>query len=457
MTHIASLHDELTVNAYGGKATNLSRMMRDGLPVPGGTVVSLAAFEQNGNLLPEAKVAIEATLDANKLYAVRSSALAEDAKGQSWAGQFESFLDTTPEEVLQKVTECHTSANARAKAYASEQGDMAGFNVAVVIQEMLLPQYAGVLFTRNPVSGEKQFITEYVEGLGESLVSGRADPKRVVLDGSESVPFDSMQLKGLAQKTEALFSAPQDIEWAWADGKMWLVQARPITTSVLARQGVDLGEPDELFYWGPSRANPTYMSDFMAGVERVMKELSDDLNLPTPPQTLVLFYEGKMVWLSHEKEFFEWCTMCFKVYLKTDRLQQDVDSWKLFKDGLSELHGQEFKDRLVRAWYATEMAEFSLYGAESFIMKQLSRFDERTLPKIWGAFSISDKHTFLNALDAQLATSKDVKSMADEYPWIRDGYAGPNNEAVCIFKNALRRLINTAYTIQQTMNQNVRQ
>lgn len=431
MDSVRPLVEADDVANYGGKAANLAKMLETGLPIPDGLAVSLAAFDNEGHLTSEAAAAINQGLQANKLYAVRSSALAEDAEGASWAGQFETYLNTPAKSVVAKVEECHTTAKARAKAYASDKDGE--FQIAVVIQEMVKPEYAGVLFTKDPVTGDDTPVTEYVKGLGEVLVSGRADPTRLVLDGSEqAAPFDTTELIKLTKKVEELFSTPQDIEWAWADGKMWLVQARPITTDHKTRSGIDLGEPDELFYWGPSRATPLYMGDFMAGVERFFVEMAKDPNLPTPAQSLTLFDEGKNVWLINAAEFAEFTEKTFAAYEKRGQLAGDIKKWQAAVERLPSLSGQEFANTLIQAWYDTEFAEFALYGAESFITKMLQRFDDRTLPKIWGTFTTSP--TFLNELDNELADSGDVAAMAKKYPWIRDGYAGPNDEALWYFQ-----------------------
>ncbi|MFO0920278.1 MAG: PEP/pyruvate-binding domain-containing protein [Candidatus Saccharimonadales bacterium] len=249
----------------GGKAKNLAKLIQAQLPVPAGIVVGLSAFDNAGKLNETAKEDIIRCLDRTKLYAVRSSALAEDAEGASWAGQFESFLDTSFDGVINKVEECHNSARRRAVAYAEDKDDLE-FQIAVVVQEMIKPEYAGVLFTKNPLTGADEMVTEYVAGLGEELVSGRADPKRFVIDKhkEQKLDFDYKQLFKLASKTEKLFGTPQDIEWVWADNKIWLVQARPITATGKNREGYYLGETSDLFYWGPSRAHPMYMSDFGA-------------------------------------------------------------------------------------------------------------------------------------------------------------------------------------------------
>lgn len=103
------------VGIFGGKSANLAKLLQDNLPVPSGFVVGLGAFDENGKLAEQATQKITELTDSSKLYAVRSSALAEDAEGASWAGQFETFLNTSPAEVVAKVEECHNSAKAEPK------------------------------------------------------------------------------------------------------------------------------------------------------------------------------------------------------------------------------------------------------------------------------------------------------------------------------------------------------
>ncbi len=438
MNNVLELRDTLSVGEFGGKAANLSTMMRAGLPVPNGFAVGLNAFV-DGELDELAVQDIQMLLKDKKLYAVRSSALAEDAEGASWAGQFETFLNTKPENVITKIEECHNSAKERALAYATNQNLGNNFEVAVVVQEMVQPKYAGVLFTKDPVTGADQLVTEYVEGLGEDLVSGKSDPKRVVInvDHGLELDFDYKQLIDLAEKTEKLFGMPQDIEWAWADNKMWFVQARPITATGTLNEGYNLGEPEDLFYWGPSRTDPKYMSEFMAGVERLFKEMLDNPELPTPPKNLVLFDQGKMVWLSNAKDFFAWCEATFEAYEKQNRIKQDVENWQEEAEKLSRVKDEDYSETAINAWYLTEFAEFSLYGAEAALTERLSRFEDSARQEIWTAFTVPDKPTFLSRIDKELAESQDPNLMAEEYPWIQDGYHGVSYDAKEYFAKRL--------------------
>ena len=427
----------------GGKAANLAKLIQSGLPVPSGFVISLSAFD-NSKLNHEAKEQIKKLTTNDKLYAIRSSALAEDAEGASWAGQFETFLNTKPEDVLNKIEECHGSAKKRARAYATDK-DIDNFNVGVVVQEMLEPEYAGVLFTKDPVTSKDQLITEYITGLGEDLVSGKVDPKQVVLNSEDAnqAPFDTSQLAELAIKVERLFGTPQDIEWAWVDNKIWLVQARPITATQEDRQGYHLGEPNDLFYWGPSRAKPMFMSDFMAAAERIFVEMSNNPQLPNPPNTLVLFDEGKMVWLSNTQDFVDFTEKTFEAYEKLNRLDQDIANWKAAAGKLALLSGEKLAKTLIEAWYNTEFAEFSLYGAETALIKKLSRFDADTRQEVWGAFTVPDKPTFLARIDAELSVIKDVDAISKQYPWIQDGYNGVAGSTNRYFEERLKIIENT--------------
>lgn len=409
----------------GGKAANLAKLLQANLPVPGGIAVGLNAFDGSGTLKADAKVQIKSYVEPGKTYAVRSSALAEDTVGASWAGQFETYLDIASDNVVAKVELCHNTARNRAKAYADDKANNS-FDIAVVVQEMLKPDYAGVLFTKDPVTGANHLVTEYVEGLGEELVSGRADPKKVIIEEGKEllVPFDVKQLAELARKVEELFNGPQDIEWVWADNKIWLVQARPITATQESRKGYYIGEPEDLFYWGPARANPTYFSDFMVGVERFFVEAFNNPNLPKPPKTIALFHEGKNVWLINAKAFADFTEKIFETYEKLDQLDKDISSWKVSSEQLNKLTGSDLEAALVDAWYHTEFAEFSLYGAEASLTKRLSRFDAKTRQDIWGAFTVPDKQTFLAAIDTELYETQDPEAMAKKYPWINDGYDG---------------------------------
>ena len=204
--------------------------------------------------------------------AVRSSATAEDGAVASFAGQQETILGVQGEqEVVVAVGRCWASLDTeRAVAYRKHQGvDEDGLAMAVVVQRLVPAEVAGVLFTRDPLDAEgRRMLVEASWGLGESVVSGRVTPDRFHIDrdtgavcerhvgakttqttaaGVQPVPaekqnrpcLDDAQLAELAElgrRVEKFYGGPRDLEWAWADGRFWLLQARPITTAGAAER-----------------------------------------------------------------------------------------------------------------------------------------------------------------------------------------------------------------------------
>lgn len=292
----------------GGKAANLGEMLRAGLPVPGGFVILteayrryLAANDHEGCLRRRLEGAApdgtagELAAEARDLFltgdmpaelekeilaayerlgrpatAVRSSANAEDLPGASFAGQYSSFLNVRGEAaLLEAVRECWASLwNERAVAYRQKQGignrDLAH---GVLVQQLVLAERSGILFTANPVNGRRdQQLSNASWGLGEAIVGGEVTPDQWVLDKEHGtvlesfvsrkevmtvreedgirlvpVPTDQVEvstlnaedvqaLAELGLRAEAYFGAPQDIEWAFSDGVFHLVQSRPITS-----------------------------------------------------------------------------------------------------------------------------------------------------------------------------------------------------------------------------------
>ncbi len=309
----------------GGKGMNLARLARAGLPVPGGYLITAAAYRRYvaaNNLSPfiqqtlanlqtddpaalnRAAAAIRArfaagTISANLQtaiitayhdvsnqysvnskqspvsslqsppVAVRSSATAEDLPDMSFAGQQDTFLNVLGEEALLKaVVACWSSLwTARAIGYRARnsipQDEVA---LAVVVQAMVQSEASGVLFTANPLTGKRsQMVIDATLGLGEALVSGLVEPDQFVVDGrtghilqrqigekatvihgrahggvhtetraaaDQPAISDAViaQLVELGRQTAAHFQSPQDIEWAWADNRLALLQSRPITS-----------------------------------------------------------------------------------------------------------------------------------------------------------------------------------------------------------------------------------
>jgi phosphohistidine swiveling domain-containing protein len=255
----------------GGKGLSLGRMLAAGLPMPPGFCVTTAAYRRlRGQSPMNDPSLIEQIHTAYRqlgggLVAVRSSATSEDGAVASFAGQQETVLGVQGEtEVCAAVARCWESLhNERALAYRRSRGiNEEGLAMAVVVQRLILAEVAGVLFTRDPLDPQGQrMLVEASWGLGESVVSGKVAPDRyhleretgriveqhiaaktvqAMIEGLCPVPAEKQtqpcldpaqlaELADLGRRIEAFFGEPRDVEWAWAEGRFWLLQARPIT------------------------------------------------------------------------------------------------------------------------------------------------------------------------------------------------------------------------------------
>ncbi|HRX32710.1 MAG TPA: phosphoenolpyruvate synthase [Methanoregulaceae archaeon] len=300
------------IAAVGGKGASLGEMSAIGLPVPKAFVVTSHAFrrflvEENledviFNDLEKLDVDDSDALDAasnrakkaimgarmpgsitdgiRKAYkkmggsrlivAVRSSATAEDLPDASFAGQQETYLNIKGEKnLLEAVQKCWASLyGARAIYYRSKQGfDDRSVNIAVVVQELIHSEKAGVMFTSHPVTGEPLSIIEGSWGLGEAVVSGSVSPDKYVFDNRSEKVVDRLiatknieivsdgengtkvvdvgedrrdapvlsdeevsRLASFGNIAETHYGVPQDVEWAIVAHDIYILQSRPITT-----------------------------------------------------------------------------------------------------------------------------------------------------------------------------------------------------------------------------------
>ena len=265
------------IDAVGGKGLSLGLLARAGLPVPSGYCIVSPAHRRlrvssaHDRALTDQIWQAYQQLGGGRV-AVRSSATAEDGAVASFAGQQETFLGVIGKQaVLDAVGRCWASLDSeRAVAYRRKQGiDDAGLAMAVVVQRLVPSEVSGVLFTRDPLDRTgKSMLIESSWGLGESVVSGRVTPDRfhidrdtgtvldrhiatktvqVTQDGQQAVPLEKQnqvtlrdaqlaELAELGRRVEAFYGDARDVEWAWAEGRFWLLQARPITTGGAAER-----------------------------------------------------------------------------------------------------------------------------------------------------------------------------------------------------------------------------
>ena len=310
MPFVLSLCDpDATLENAGGKGMSLAKMLSAGLPVPDGFHVTTEAYRRfvaenaiqarilkvlegigpadpaaleiasrdicgffaEGHTPPAITAAISAAYAAlnDAPVAVRSSATAEDLPGASFAGQQETYLNIRgTDAVLDAVKKCWASLwTARAIAYRlKNEIDQDTVALAVVVQELVFADAAGIMFTANPVNGKRdELVINAAWGLGEAVVSGAVTPdtltvnkatgkiiRREIADktlmtvrtehgtGEVPVPDDrkkkavltdaqTAELARLGVKIEGYYQMPMDVEWALADGRFFVVQARPIT------------------------------------------------------------------------------------------------------------------------------------------------------------------------------------------------------------------------------------
>ncbi len=276
MTAIASWVDGGTVDPVraGHKAVSLAAMAAAGLPVPRGFVVLAEVVDSADDELPRA-VADEITSAYRALgspvVAVRSSATAEDLEGASFAGQYDTVLGVRGDKAVRDavITVRRSLRSERAVAYRRARG-MAedGLAMAVIVQELVPADAAGVLFTRHPLSGDESVVMiSAARGLGEGVVDGTALTDTYTLDAATGAVIER-ELAGdtavlddraldhlleLARRVREVFGGHRDVEFAVQGGAVHALQARPITA-------LDDGAADFPVRWDdPADADRSWM------------------------------------------------------------------------------------------------------------------------------------------------------------------------------------------------------
>lgn len=240
----------------GAKAATLARLRLAGFPVPDGMILPVDAFKsavgEGADGLPaEVPNAVGASVKAGLdslgdiALAVRSSSEAEDSEGASYAGQYQTILGARGyAEVIEAVRRCWESAFSESVvAYRERNGHVGVAAMAVLIQRMVDADASGVAFTVDPVSGDRQgVVINAVAGLADRMVGGEVDPETWRVDDASAgatgremgvlTPERALAVAGLARSVAQYLGGPQDVEWAFECDKLWLIQARPITTRV---------------------------------------------------------------------------------------------------------------------------------------------------------------------------------------------------------------------------------
>jgi len=232
----------------GGKAYNCARLTQAGIPVPDGLVISTETTDAEIQQL--ARDPWLASLPADALFAVRSSGIGEDSEGHSFAGIHDTHLNVARDQIVEAVLVCRRSAiSEQAIAYRRARHlDEENGRIGVLVQRMVPAVTSGVAFTINPITGADEIVINAAPGLGEALVSGRIEPDEYRLRKSDlgvlssrtvsevSDTSDTSDLAALGRlliRIEQLYGAPQDVEWCHDGEQYWIVQSRPVTTTII--------------------------------------------------------------------------------------------------------------------------------------------------------------------------------------------------------------------------------
>ena len=268
MNKVVSLEKARDVALFGSKAVCLGQAVRAGIPLPPGVALAGEVVEAvaSGHERAIKKVA-KCVRPLRGPLAVRSSAVDEDGADTSFAGQHLTLLNVpSSAQLADALREVWWSANSdSAIGYRKRTGVFKRPSIGVVVQALLDPEVAGVMFTKNPVNGADERMIESAWGLGEAVVAGRVIPdhyrvarsgevlertaglKKIAIraqpDGgtvdqelpgelAERLSLDDEQLGALnrlADRCEQVFGGGRDIEWAIAGGELYLLQCRAVT------------------------------------------------------------------------------------------------------------------------------------------------------------------------------------------------------------------------------------
>jgi rifampicin phosphotransferase len=248
--------EQLAPALIGGKASSLVRLYQQNFLVPEGFVITTEFF----NLFSEENKPIEFSdqdiktinqyidgCSPHGLVAVRSSASVEDSSSQSYAGQFDSFLNVAKDDIPEMVRKCWGSMyNIRAQQYARSKNT--NLKMAVIVQKMISSDVSGVAFSANPVTGDKgSIVIEAVLGSNELLVQGAITPDLYIVSSNLTIldkkivpqaenhqqklsDDQIIEVARLVADVKEFFNVEVDMEWAIGNGKLLILQSRPITT-----------------------------------------------------------------------------------------------------------------------------------------------------------------------------------------------------------------------------------
>ena len=314
---LSEIHSEI-----GGKAKNLFRLKELGINVPDWIVIPNKILSEKEDDYFKTSVVIEAILNFFNLknektfFAVRSSGIDEDGTQFSFAGQFETFLYVTPNEIGEKIIAVKQSATSeRVRLYREKNGLSASASIAVIVQKMLNPEISGVAFGIDPATGDENTkIISSVYGVGEGIVSGLLDAdtykikekniesrivnkksalfcdfskggvvetpvNKDIQDKSSLNEKQIFQVCEVLQKLTLKLGKPQDIEFAFEKNTLYLLQTRPVTAVAKPKGEYTLWDNSNIIESYPGVTTPLTFSFIIKMYEAVYRQFVGLLGL----------------------------------------------------------------------------------------------------------------------------------------------------------------------------------
>jgi len=471
-----TLLDKNDARIAGGKASSLGEMTKAGFAVPAGFVILTNAFEfflRKNNLIAKietimnsievsnidsienasqkirhliikAKIPSEITeaitnsfKDLNTTFvAVRSSATSEDSAIASWAGQLESYLNTTKNELLPNVKKCWASLfSTRAIFYRFEKkSENSETSVAVIIQKMIQSEKSGTAFSIHPVTlNTNQILIEAAFGLGEGVVSGQitpdsyivekmawnilsrsiSDKNRMLIKASQSgnewkkVPtanvkkqvlsdVDIITLSKQVVDLENHFGVPIDVEWAQENNKQYIVQARPITRLKKDREEETVSVADKFIELMVEQKlyNPVHNFTLFAGLTGWTsgKYYNKYFRDRTPMPCLVISKDGEGIFYLSQTKMENLAHEVFEDYWKErSTLHERMNKFKKFLKEVDTVYNKMTPSYIERnsipqllkhvgkindlAWSTNALGWFSLYFDKEFCIQELNKIE----------------------------------------------------------------------------------
>ena len=512
-------------NIAGGKGASLGEMLQSGIPVPDGFVVLSTTFDQfikdadltqeleailgkvdhkemhtvenasekiqgliKNAIMPE-NIALEIKKQFKNLdteyVAVRSSATAEDGQDHAWAGQLDSFLNTTEKDLLEKVQHCWASLfTPRAIFYRFEKGlYTTQISVAVVVQKMINSEFSGIAFSVHPVTQDRnQIIVEAGFGLGEAIVSGSVTPDSYVIEkeprkiidinisnqqrglyrvkngGNEWLDIKEpkassqvlnekqiLELSDIILNIENHYGFPCDIEWAYENNKFYIVQSRPITTlnSKVIIDNLDDSNHKIIkglrdLKWEKWLERPFNAFILSLFEDSTRKESFEKIGVPGVELKAQLFQNGSF-YINHEK--LEEMDAEVEKYLNTHTMMDITDFLcKFEKESVEKISillksKLSLEDKFSEIFHILKLCctyIWLAHGIESFYNRKLKeevpKYIKEDTDKFIGDASLPKKKNAHFYLEEALRNGTPAEEIVEKFGWIKargdfsDGY-----------------------------------